>query len=46
MSYFCMMEKDVALANSLENFSDLKGQLYIYSSQNVLFTNLLALRSL
>lgn len=46
MSYFCMMEKDVALANWLENFSDLKGQLYIYSSQNVLLTNLLALRSL
>ena len=45
MSYFCMMEKDVALANSLENFADLKGQLYIYSSQNVLLTNLLALRS-
>ena len=45
MSYFCVMEKDVALANSLENFSDLKGQLYIYSSQNVLLTNLLALRS-
>lgn len=46
MSYFCMMEKDVALANSPEKFSDLKGQLYIYSSQNVLLTNLLALRSL
>ena len=46
MSYFCMTEKDVALADSLQNFSDLKGQLYIYSSQNVLLTNLLALRSL
>ena len=46
LSYFCMAEKDVALADSLQTFVDLKGQQYIHSKQNVLHTNLLALRFL